>query len=53
MARVKRAVHSKKHRRANRSHLFEHKPSRRTRRLYNEVELSPADTRRVRRLLTR
>lgn len=40
-------------RRANRSHLFEHKPSRRTRRLYNEVELSPADTRRVRRLLTR
>lgn len=40
-------------RRANRQHLFEHKPSRRTRRLYNEVELSSADTRRIRRLLTR
>ncbi len=38
-------------RRANRSHLLEHKPSRRTRRLWNDVVLSDADTKRVKRLL--
>jgi large subunit ribosomal protein L35 len=38
-------------RRANRNHLLEHKSSRRTRRLDNEVPLSPADTRRIKRLL--
>ncbi|MBX6390961.1 MAG: 50S ribosomal protein L35 [Frankia sp.] len=41
------------HRRANRSHLFEHKPSRRTRRLASEVVLAPADNRRISRLLAR
>jgi len=40
-------------RRANRNHLLEHKPSRRTRRLYNEVELSASDTKRIKRLLAR
>ncbi|EFC84635.1 50S ribosomal protein L35 [Parafrankia sp. EUN1f] len=40
-------------RRANRSHLFEHKSSRRTRRLYDEVVLSAADDRRIKRLLGR
>jgi len=40
-------------RRANRNHLLEHKPSRRTRRLYNEVELDAADTKRIKRLLAR
>jgi large subunit ribosomal protein L35 len=40
-------------RRANRNHLLEHKPSTRTRRLYNEVELSDADVKRMRRLLAR
>jgi large subunit ribosomal protein L35 len=39
--------------RANRNHNFEHKPSTRTRRLAGEVELAPADTRRVRKLLGR
>jgi large subunit ribosomal protein L35 len=38
-------------RRANRNHLFEHKPSTRTRRLMNEVVLSPADTKKMKRLL--
>jgi large subunit ribosomal protein L35 len=40
-------------RRANRNHLFEHKPSTRTRRLQAEVELSPADTQKMKRLLGR
>ena len=40
-------------RRANRNHLLEHKPSRRTRRLANEVTLSPADTKRIKRMLAR
>ncbi len=40
-------------RRANRNHLLEHKPSTRTRRLYNEVELSDADVKRMRRLMAR
>ncbi len=40
-------------RRANRQHYFEHKPSTRTRRLDNEVTLSPADLKTVRKLLGR
>ncbi|ABW11167.1 50S ribosomal protein L35 [Frankia sp. Mgl5] len=40
-------------RRANRAHLLEHKTSRRTRRLYDEVPLSSADNRRIKRLLAR
>jgi large subunit ribosomal protein L35 len=39
--------------RANRRHNFEHKPSTRTRRLWNEVVTSPADTKKARRLLGR
>ena len=38
-------------RRANRAHYLEHKPSTRTRRLSNEVVLSPADTKKMKRLL--
>jgi len=41
------------HRRANRSHNFEHKPSTRTRRLADEKVLSPADTKKARKLLGR
>jgi large subunit ribosomal protein L35 len=40
-------------RRANRNHLLEHKSSRRTRRLDDEVPLSSADNRRIKRLLAR
>jgi large subunit ribosomal protein L35 len=40
-------------RRANRNHLLEHKPTKRTRRLDNEVVLSPADTKRINKLLGR
>jgi large subunit ribosomal protein L35 len=40
-------------RRAYRGHYFEHKPSTRTRRLANEVVVSPADAKRVKRLLGR
>ena len=40
-------------RRANRSHLLEKKPSRRTRRLGREVDVASADRREVRRLLGR
>ncbi|AEH10594.1 MULTISPECIES: 50S ribosomal protein L35 [Protofrankia] len=40
-------------RRANRNHLLEHKSSRRTRRLDNEVRLSPADEGRIKKLLAR
>jgi large subunit ribosomal protein L35 len=40
-------------RRANRNHLLEHKPSTRTRRLWNEVEVSPADQKKIKRLLGR
>lgn len=36
---------------ANRRHLFESKPSTRTRRLAQDVEASPADVRKARRLL--
>jgi large subunit ribosomal protein L35 len=38
-------------RRANRQHYFEHKASTRTRRLANEVPLSPADHKKMKRLL--
>jgi large subunit ribosomal protein L35 len=40
-------------RRANRSHLLEKKPSKRTRRLARETEVASADRREVRRLLGR
>jgi len=40
-------------RRANRNHLLEHKPSRRTRRLANEVEMAPADVKKIKRMLGR
>jgi len=39
--------------RANVRHLLEKKPSTRTRRLRNDVEVSPADTKRIKRLLGR
>ena len=38
-------------RRANRQHYFEHKPSTLTRRLANEVEMAPADAKKIKRLL--
>jgi large subunit ribosomal protein L35 len=38
-------------RRANRQHYFEHKPTTRTRRLDNEVTLSPANLKQVKKLL--
>ncbi|HEX3924507.1 MAG TPA: 50S ribosomal protein L35 [Streptosporangiaceae bacterium] len=38
-------------RRANRNHLLEHKSSTRTRRLKPEVTLSPADLKKMKRLL--
>ncbi len=38
-------------RRANRNHLLEHKPSTRTRRLKNEVPVSHADLKKMKRLL--
>ena len=41
------------HRRANRDHLLEHKSSRRTRRLDNEVVIDPADAKRINKLLGR
>jgi large subunit ribosomal protein L35 len=40
-------------RRANRNHLLEHKPSTRTRRLFDEVQMDPADVKRIKRLLAR
>jgi large subunit ribosomal protein L35 len=40
-------------RRANRQHYFEHKPSTRTRRLADEVQLAPGDARMIKRLLGR
>ena len=40
-------------RQANRRHLLEHKSSRRTRRLMPDVEVSAADTKRVKRLLAK
>ena len=41
------------HRRANRNHLLEHKPSTRTRRLANEEQISPADAKKMKKLLGR
>ena len=41
------------HRRANRNHLLEHKPSTRTRRLFNEEEMAPADAKKAKKLLGR
>ncbi|HEX9624991.1 MAG TPA: 50S ribosomal protein L35 [Streptosporangiaceae bacterium] len=38
-------------RRANRQHYFEHKPTTRTRRLDNEVTLSPDNLKAVKKLL--
>ncbi len=38
-------------RRANRNHLLEHKPSQRTRRLGNDVVVSGADTKKIKKLL--
>jgi large subunit ribosomal protein L35 len=40
-------------RRANRNHLLEHKSSTRTRRLFNEEELSAADVKKAKKLLGR
>jgi large subunit ribosomal protein L35 len=40
-------------RRANRKHLFEHKPSTRTRRLENDVVMSDADTKKIKKLLAK
>jgi large subunit ribosomal protein L35 len=38
-------------RRANKNHLLEHKPSRRTRRLSKELTLAPADVKKTKKLL--
>jgi len=38
-------------RRANRNHLFEHKSSRYTRRLADEVTLAPSDVKEIKKLL--
>ncbi len=38
-------------RRANRNHLFEHKSSRVTRRLYREVTVAASDVKEIRKLL--
>ncbi|RAY17232.1 50S ribosomal protein L35 [Actinomadura craniellae] len=38
-------------RRANKNHLLEHKPSKRTRRLDGAVVLSPADSKKIKKLL--
>jgi large subunit ribosomal protein L35 len=41
------------HRRAGHNHYLEHKPSTRTRRLENEQVMSPADTKKAKKLLGR
>ncbi len=41
------------HRRSNRNHLLEHKPSTRTRRLARETVLAAADVKKVRNLLAK
>ncbi|GLU48126.1 50S ribosomal protein L35 [Nocardiopsis ansamitocini] len=38
-------------RRANKNHLLEHKATKRTRRLTPDVQLSPADTKKIKKLL--
>jgi large subunit ribosomal protein L35 len=40
-------------RRANRNHMFEHKSSRLTRRLYDEVLIAKSDVREIKKLLGR
>jgi large subunit ribosomal protein L35 len=40
-------------RRANRNHLLEHKPTRRTRRLAADLTLAPADVRKIKKLLAK
>jgi large subunit ribosomal protein L35 len=40
-------------RRANRNHMFEHKSSRLTRRLYDEVLVAKSDVREIKKLLGR
>ena len=37
--------------RANRKHLFEHKPTKRTRRLDGSVVVAPADAKNIKKLL--
>ncbi|GAA4658561.1 50S ribosomal protein L35 [Kineococcus glutinatus] len=39
--------------RANRRHLFEHKPSTRTRRLALDAVVTPADAKKIKKLLAR
>jgi large subunit ribosomal protein L35 len=41
------------HRRAGRNHLLEHKSSTRTRRLFNEEVMAPADAKKAKKLLGR
>ncbi|MGD0926964.1 MAG: 50S ribosomal protein L35 [Streptosporangiaceae bacterium] len=38
-------------RRANKNHLLEHKPSKRTRRLGKDVVLAPSDAKKIKKLL--
>ncbi|NHC14054.1 50S ribosomal protein L35 [Motilibacter deserti] len=38
---------------AGRRHLFEHKPSTLTRRLYDEVVVAPADAKKIKKMLGR
>ncbi|WP_304451024.1 50S ribosomal protein L35 [Nocardiopsis sp. YSL2] len=40
-------------RRANKNHILEHKTSKRKRKLGNEAELAPADTKSIKKLLGR
>jgi len=40
-------------RRANRNHLLEHKSTRRTRRLGQDVTLAPADVKKIKKLLAK
>ena len=40
-------------RRANRNHLLEHKPTKRTRRLSGDLTLAPSDVRKIKKLLAK
>ncbi|GAA0381953.1 50S ribosomal protein L35 [Acrocarpospora corrugata] len=40
-------------RRANRKHLFEHKPSTRTRRLEGDIVIAAADRKKIKKLLAK
>ena len=40
-------------RRANRNHLLEHKPTKRTRRLSGDLTLAPSDVRKIKNLLAK